>query len=208
MPASWTGHRQGWESSACPAQGQSVWNWGLEAPGSPRAQLGGCRKSSEPGWREECEQCAGPACTPSQPAALSLSRGLPLGPQATGLTLRPLQPPSPRVQCQVWCSLDPDPNAREVGQMLVAGDGCPGSSQGDGQCGLEPEVTAFSLASWPRMPPSPASCLGALKDLGLEPLWRAWEEPQGRAVSHTTGHRRGLWSLFARLCGCLVSVTV
>lgn len=94
----------------------------------------------------------------------------------------------------------PDPNARDVGQILVVGDGCPGSRQGDGRCGLEPEVTAFSLVSWPRMPPSPASCLGALRDLGLEPVWRAWEEPPGRAVSHTTGHHRGLWSLFARLC--------
>lgn len=87
--------------------------------------------------------------------------------------------------------------------MLVAGDGCPGLRQGDRQCGLEPEVTAFSPASWPRMPPSPASCLGALRDLGLEPLSRAWEEPWGlvpRAVSHTMGHRRGLWSLSASLC--------
>lgn len=93
MPASLTGHRQGWESSTCPALGQPVWDWGLEAPGSPRAQLGGGRKSSEPGWSEECEQCAGPACTSSRPAALGLPRGLPLGPQATGLIPRPLQPP-------------------------------------------------------------------------------------------------------------------
>lgn len=93
------------------AQGQSVWNWGLEAPGSPRAQLGGCRKGSEPGWREECEQCAGPACTPSQPAAWASPGASLWVPRPLALTLRPLQPPA-RVQCQVWCSLDPDPNAR------------------------------------------------------------------------------------------------
>ena len=168
--------------------------------GSPRAQLGGGRKSSEPGWSEECEQCAGPACIPSRPAALGLPQGLPLGPQATGLILWPLQPPARGSSAESGAPWTLILMRRDVGQMLVAGDGCPGSRQGDGQCGLEPEMTAFSLVSWPRMPPSPASCLGALRDLGLEPAWRAWEEPPGRAVSHTTGHRRGLWSLFARLC--------
>lgn len=67
-----------------------------------------------------------------------------------------------------------------------------GLRQGDG---FKLDVTSCGLASWPRMPPHPASRLGALRGHALEPLWRAWEEATGLVLRAGLSHG---WSL--RVC--------
>lgn len=91
--------------------------------------------------------------------------------------------------------------------MLSGGRWLSGSSQGDGQCGLRPGDCIQSGLMAP-VPPSPASCLGALKDLGLEPLWRGRGKSLKEGCLSCRSPQGSVEPVCTPVFGCLVSVTV
>lgn len=105
---------------------------------------------------------------PSQPPCMATLFGLPPS------QLRPaLQPLNLRVCCQVQCFSDSDHNERDLGYMSgetpsaqVVRGGCAGLRQG-----TAPVLPSLNVTlAWPYgpiYPPSPASCLGALRDPAL-----------------------------------------